>query len=110
MAENNNSQSTAGIIMDYQDVLAKAEEMERMAANMEATATELMQEWNSLRPWSGVVADEYKQKVIRFCSRLQQESKGLKFTADVLRTIAGTLKAADEAAKRIAESRSYIGG
>lgn len=108
--ENNNSQSTAGIIIDYRDVLSKAEEMEKMAGKMEATATEIMQEWNSLRPWSGVVAEEYKQKVTRFCSRLQQEAKGLKFTADVLRTIAETLRAADVAAKRIAESRSNIGG
>ena len=98
-----NSQNTdeMGIYIDFNDVIAKSEQMEALAKEMGEKGVKLMDEWYSFNAWRGEAASDYKRKIFWLSCNVLLEANRLKLMAENLKAAAERLKAAEDMANNI---------
>lgn len=93
----------SSIIIDYEDTLKKADELEELADEIENRVLKNLSDTAGAArgTWTGSTAEKYQSKNKRLMDKLSGHARDLRRTAEGLRKAAKRFKRAEERAKAI---------
>lgn len=93
----------ANIIVDFQDTLNKAKEINQLSVEVRNITKNYVHEIGENVPgvWTGDAAKKYQKKINKIDVRIQNRAKALEKNAEGLRSSVNRLKRAEEYAQRL---------
>lgn len=98
------------IFIDFNNVIEKADALEELSESMSKTGEQILQEWTSSNVWSGPAANDYKIRVIFLSKKINAEASRLKTLAGAIRLAAEALKKVEKLATEIISTKNHGGG
>ena len=98
------------ISIDFNNVIAKADELEEVADKLNEQSLKILEDWNGIALWNGSAADSFKHRLLFFSIKIKAEAARLKTLAGIIRFVAETLKKVEEKAKDIFKPFNHGGG
>lgn len=97
------------IRFDFQQAIRRAEELERIAADLQQLSNRELGEsqQNLSTAWKGEAANAYLQKGARLQEKILNSAKDLNSTASAIRNMAKRIYDAEMRAYRLAKQREY---
>ena len=98
------------ISIDFNNVVAKAAELDELSDNLKTQSTQMLEDWNSIALWNGSAADNYKQRLLFFSIKIRAEAARLKTLSGIILLAAETLKKVEEIGKDLFKPFNHGGG